>query len=93
MFNPKSNPTFVAWYDKYMSFVGVAGQTTFLFQIAKILHTQSARDVSFTGTSIAFFSMLSWAFYGYLINDKILIRVNIIGVTLAFICLLVILAY
>jgi len=86
----KSNNTFVSWYGKYMSFVGVAGQSTFLFQIAKILQTQSARDVSFTGVFVAFFSMLSWAFYGYLKNDKVLIGVNILGVTLSFICLVVI---
>jgi len=93
MFNSKPSGEFLRWYSKYMSFMGVAGQSMFLFQIAKILYTHSARDVSFTGVFVAFISMLSWAFYGYFIGDKVLIRVNIVGVTLSCACLIVIAMY
>jgi MtN3 and saliva related transmembrane protein len=63
-------------YEKYMFFIGIAGQLLFYFQAYQIFSTHSACSVSQTGFIIAFFSLLSWFFYGLMIKNKVLIFSN-----------------
>ena len=81
------NIKILRWYEHYMTLVGAGGHMLFIFQILKIVQTQSARDVSLVGFCIASFSIYSWLFYGYLIHDKVLMRVNLLGAILSTACL------
>lgn len=63
-------------YEKYMFFIGIAGQLLFYFQAYQIFSTHSACSVSQTGFIIAFFSLLSWFVYGLMIKNKVLIFSN-----------------
>jgi len=83
--------TFLRFYEKYMLLVGIAGNSLFLFQAAKIYTMQSAHAVSLTGFLVSLSALLSWMLYGLLIKDKVLFVVNVFGATAAFICVLAIL--
>jgi MtN3 and saliva related transmembrane protein len=86
----KFSPAFLEWYKVYISFMGIIGHSLYLFQAARIWSTGSAHDVSLIGFIMAFIAMVSWLIYGIMVKDKAIIRVNIAGVTFAFICLVVI---
>lgn len=89
----KTETLFISYYKKYMLLMGVTGHCIFVLQTHKIFTTKSSADVSLAGFSIAFISVLSWLFYGYLINDRILYRVNLFGAVSGFICLAIIIYY
>lgn len=72
-------PYFKLFYEKYMIVMGTLGQLLFYLQAAKIFHTRSAYDISLSGFTIAFFSLLSWLIYGIIIDNKVLVIVNISG--------------
>ncbi|AIL13153.1 hypothetical protein IM40_05970 [Candidatus Paracaedimonas acanthamoebae] len=74
----KSN--FLKYYEKYMLYMGIGGQSLFYLQAIKIFLTGNAQGVSLSGFTIALISLISWLIYGVLIKDKVLIRVNIIAV-------------
>ncbi|WP_085784590.1 SemiSWEET family sugar transporter [Candidatus Nucleicultrix amoebiphila] len=74
-----TRPYFRMFYEKYMMVVGLIGQLLFYLQAIKIYHTRSAEDLSLTGFLIAFFSLISWLFYGIILRNKVLIFVNITG--------------
>ena len=76
-----------------MFFIGVSGHSLFVLQIAKIISNRSAHDVSLLGFIAAFISILSWLFYGYLIKDKVLFRVNVVGAFLSCACVVAILLF
>jgi uncharacterized protein with PQ loop repeat len=78
------------WYEHYMTVVGAGGHMLFVFQILRIIQTRSSNDVSFMGFFVASFSIYSWLVYGYLVNDKVLIRVNLVGALLSTVCLVTI---
>ena len=76
-----------------MYFIGYAGQVIYLTQAYKIIQTQSSKDVSLIGFLISFVAVTSWAFYGYLINDKLLVKTYSFGSIAALICLVMIFIY
>ena len=84
---------FVVLYQKYMLFIGVMGHSIFILQAIKILLNKSANDVSLIGFILSTISVASWLVYGMLIKDKVLIYVNLVGLTSAIICVSVILIY
>ncbi|OGB86576.1 hypothetical protein A3J41_00060 [candidate division TM6 bacterium RIFCSPHIGHO2_12_FULL_38_8] len=80
-------------YKKYMYFIGYAGQIIYITQAYKILQTKSSADVSLVGFAISLLAVASWATYGYLIGDKLLIKTYSFGTIAAFICLIIIIIY
>ena len=83
----------LAHYDKYMFFMGFAGQFIFVFQIKKILITRCSTDVSLEGFLISSLATASWLLYGLLRSDKVLIGVNLFGTIAGIICLIVIIMF
>jgi uncharacterized protein with PQ loop repeat len=79
------------YYEKYMVLMGAAGHLLFIFQTQKIISNKSAADISLIGFFIAFLSILSWFIYGFLKGDKVLIKVNIVGLISSTMCLISIL--
>lgn len=95
--NSHASPTFglrrqklINISEKLMTIIGVCGQTLFYFQAYKIYAGGSAQDVSVPGFCFAFFSLISWLFYGLLIKNKVLIIVNAFAAIGAFLTLLAI---
>lgn len=76
-----------------MYFIGYAGQFIYLIQAYKIWLTKSCGDVSFLAFFISFIAVSSWALYGYLIGDKLLIKTYLFGSIAAAICLVMMLTY
>lgn len=70
----------MAYYEKYMLFVGVFGQLLYYIQAVKIFLLGSAEGVSVLAFLLGFISVSSWLVYGYLINNKILVISNLIAV-------------
>lgn len=79
---------FLRFYEKFMILTGIAGNSLFLFQAAKIYTMQSAHAISLTGFLVSLFSLLSWMFYGFFIKDKVVFWVNVFGSAAASICVL-----
>lgn len=67
------------YYEKYMVFMGVAGQFMFYFQAYEIYRRGSSEGVSFLGFLIGFFCVFSWFVYGVLIKNKVLIISNAVA--------------
>lgn len=84
---------FISYYKKYMFWMGFLGNLMFVLQTYRIFETKSSADVSLEGFLVAFVSITSWLFYGYLVNDKVLFRVNLIGVITSSTCLGAIIYY
>jgi MtN3 and saliva related transmembrane protein len=83
----------LSYYQYYMYLVGFLGHLIFVFQAYKIWQTKSCLDVSLLGFLSCFIAVCSWLFYGLLINNPVLIRVNIFGVVSGIICLTMIFLY
>ena len=75
------------FYQKYMIAMGIAGHFIFIFQTYEMVVHKSASNVSLEGFAIAFLSIVSWLFYGYLKRDSVLIKVNLFGVASALVCI------
>ena len=80
----------VAFYERYMLLMGISGHFIFIFQAYKIIMMKNASAVSLEGFFIAFLSIISWLFYGFLKGDKVLFYVNVFGLIFSTICLLTI---
>lgn len=78
------------FYEKYMILMGIAGHFIFVLQTRKIIINKSAADVSLEGFMVAFISIISWLFYGYLKKDKVLITVNLFGLVFSSVCIITI---
>lgn len=76
-----------------MFLIGIVGHFIFVFQTYKIFINKSSGHVSLPGFSIAFLSIISWLFYGFLKDDKVLIRVNLFGALASAVCLLAIIFF
>ena len=84
---------FLSYYKKYMYCMGFAGNLFFVLQMYRIYSTKSSSDVSLAGFLISFISIASWLFYGHLMNDKVVFKINLIGLFFAAACLLTIIFY
>jgi uncharacterized protein with PQ loop repeat len=73
--------------------MGFAGNLFFVLQIYRIFSTKSSADVSLAGFLISFISIASWLFYGHLVEDKVLFKINLIGIFFAAACLVTIIFY
>ncbi|HTM06274.1 MAG TPA: SemiSWEET family transporter [Patescibacteria group bacterium] len=89
----KLNQPYFDYYKKYMLFIGAIGHSVFVLQTYKIFLTKSSHDVSLEGFLIYTLSVASWLLYGYLVRDKILIRVNLFGFVAAIVCIASIIVY
>lgn len=74
-------------YEHYITIIGSAGHFLFIFQTFKTIQVGSAHDVSLGGFIVSFFSLISWLFYGFLKKDRPLIIANLVGASLALICI------
>lgn len=81
------------YYQHYMYLMGFAGQFVFILQALKIWETKSSIDVSFSAFFVCLWATCSWFFYGILIENSVLIRVNLFGIIAGAICLGMIIAY
>lgn len=81
------------FFKYYMHFVGFAGQLIYLIQAYKIWATKSCEDISLLGFLISTIAAVSFAIYGYIIADKLLIKTYVFGSVSALICLAMILIY
>ena len=81
------------YYPHYMYVVGFVGQFIFVFQAYKIWQMGSSSDVSLIGFLCAYISTMSWATYGFLIDNKVVARANSFGVIAGTICLFMIFLY
>ena len=84
---------FLAWYEKYMLFIGAVGHSIFIFQAYKILQTHSAANISLSGFCISVISIASWLVYGIYKKDNLLIFVNMFGFVCGIMCLFLIFLY
>lgn len=89
----QSTRVFMSYYKKYMFLIGFAGHSIFVLQTYRIFLTKSSIDVSLEGFMVSLISVTSWLFYGYCINDHILIRVNLFGFFAGLVCLSTIIYY
>lgn len=87
------NTALLSLYKKYMYFIGYAGQFIYLIQAHKIWITKSCTDVSFIAFFISFIAVASMAFYGYLIEDKFILKTYIFGSFAAALCLVMMIIY
>ena len=70
----------LAYYEKYMLFIGIVGQLLYYLQAVKIFSSMSADGVSLPAFCLGGVSVLSWYIYGILIGNKPLIISNLIAV-------------
>jgi len=80
-------------YEKYMFFIGIAGQMVFYLQAAKIFSVQSAKDVSLPAFLFGLISVTSWFIYGILLKNRVLIISNIFAIIGALAVVVAILIY
>jgi uncharacterized protein with PQ loop repeat len=73
--------------------MGFAGNLFFALQMYRIFLTKSSADVSLGGFFISFISIASWLFYGHLIHDRVVFKINLIGIFFATACLITIIFY
>jgi len=64
-------------YEKYMFFMGFAGQLVFYLQAYKIFVIKDAEGVSLVAFCFGLLSVLSWLIYGITIQNRVLIYANI----------------
>lgn len=80
-------------YEKYMMFMGVAGQLVFYLQFYKIISDQSAKDVSLPAFLFGLISVTSWLVYGVILKNRPLIIANAVAVVGAAAVVIAILIY
>ncbi len=80
-------------YEKYMFFIGIAGQMVFYLQAAKIFSDKSAIDVSLPAFLFGLVSVTSWLIYGILLKNQVLIFSNIVAIIGALAVVTAILIY
>jgi MtN3 and saliva related transmembrane protein len=67
-------------YEKYMFFIGIAGQMVFYLQAYEIFSAQKAENVSLTAFIFGLVSVSSWLIYGVIIKNRPLIVANSVAV-------------
>ena len=67
-------------FEKYMFFIGIAGQMVFYLQAYKIFSTKKAENVSLTAFLFGLLSVTSWLIYGIVIKNQVLIVSNAFAV-------------
>lgn len=80
-------------FEKYMLFVGTAGQILFYAQGFKIFYTKEATGVSLLGFSLGLLSVASWLLYGLFLKNRVLIVSNLFAVIGALLVICGILLY
>jgi MtN3 and saliva related transmembrane protein len=63
-------------YEKYMFFIGIAGQMVFYLQAYEIFTAQKAENVSLTAFIFGLISVSSWLIYGLMLKNRPLIVAN-----------------
>lgn len=81
------------YYQHYMYVAGFIGQFLFVFQAYTIWYKKSSFDVSLPAFLCAYISTISWATYGFLIDNKVVAQANSFGAVAGTICLAMILIY
>jgi MtN3 and saliva related transmembrane protein len=67
-------------YEKYMFFIGIAGQMVFYLQAYEIYSAKRAENVSLTAFLFGLLSVTSWLIYGIMIKNRPLIVANAFAV-------------
>ena len=67
-------------YEKYMFFIGVAGQMVFYLQAFKIFSTKNAESVSLIAFLFGLVSVTSWLIYGVVLKNRVLVISNTFAV-------------
>ncbi len=76
-----NQPTkFFRFYEKYMLVIGILGQSIYYIQAAKIFMTKCATGVSISAFIVGFIAVTSWAGYGFMLKNRVLIISNLIAV-------------
>jgi len=73
-------------YEKYMYFIGLAGQLIFYIQAYEIFALKDAGNVSLAAFTFGFLSVSSWLIYGLFLKNRVLVVANtfaVIGAGLA----------
>ena len=68
------------FYEKYMFFIGIAGQMVFYLQAYEIFSSKRAENVSLTAFLFGLVSVTSWLIYGIIIKNRVLIFANAFAV-------------
>ena len=63
-------------YEKYMFFMGFAGQLVFYLQAYKIFSIKDAEGVSLVAFCFGLLSVSSWLIYGIIIRNRVLVYAN-----------------
>ena len=77
----------------YMLLVAIMGQLLYYIQAWKIFYTQSAEDISLAAYSVSCIALIHWIIYGFIIQDKIIIRSVSIGIIGAIIVIIGVIRY
>ncbi len=67
-------------FEKYMFFIGFAGQMVFYLQAYKIFSLKNAEGVSLVAFAFGLLSVSSWLAYGLVLKDRVLIISNIFAI-------------
>lgn len=67
-------------YEKYMYFIGIAGQMVFYLQAYEIFAAEKAENVSLPAFSFGLLSVSSWMLYGIFIKNRVLVVANAFAV-------------
>lgn len=67
-------------YEKYMFFMGFAGQMVFYLQAYEIFSTHRADNVSLPAFLFGLASVSSWLIYGLMIKNRVLVVANAFAV-------------
>ena len=80
-------------YDKYMLFVGLAGKTFLVLQIAAMIVNHSSKNVSFTSYLVYFLTSLSWLIFGIMYQDTIITVSSFVGIIGALVAMNTVIIY
>ncbi|HEV2524650.1 MAG TPA: SemiSWEET family transporter [Gammaproteobacteria bacterium] len=80
-------------YEKYMFFIGIAGQMVFYLQAYEIFSAKRAENVSLTAFLFGLVSVASWLIYGIVIKNRVLVVANAFAVVGAFAVVIGILSF
>lgn len=81
------------FYEKYMFFIGIAGQLVFYLQAYEIFSAQKAENVSLPAFLFGLLSVSSWLIYGIMIKNRPLIVANAVAVVGALAAVIGILSF
>ena len=67
-------------FKTYMLWVANLGQSMHYIQAWKIFTTRSADDISITAYTVCLILLIHWLLYGIMINDRIIILAETLGI-------------